>query len=140
MGLAAKSSAPDAVNGIISAQYLMDPADPKYAKPDGLKLYKQIMAKFDASGDVNDIFNVYGMAQGWTFVEALKAAGKNPTRQGLMNALLSLNTKDNPFLLPGMTLKTSKTDHFPLDQAVLVRFANGHFSPFGHLFTYLRTS
>jgi len=139
MGLAAKSSAPDAVNGIISAQYLMDPADPKYAKPDGLKLYKQIMAKFDASGDVNDIFNVYGMAQGWTFVEALKAAGKNPTRQALMNALLNLNTKDNPFLLPGMTLKTSKTDHFPLDQAVLVRFNNGHFSPFGHLFTYLRT-
>jgi len=36
MGLAAKSSAPDAVNGIISAQYLMDPADPKYAKPAGL--------------------------------------------------------------------------------------------------------
>jgi ABC-type branched-subunit amino acid transport system substrate-binding protein len=139
MGLAAKSSAPEAVTGIISAQYLMDPADPKYAKPAGLALYKQIMSKFDPSGDPNDTFNVYGMAAGWTFVEALKAAGKNPTRQALMNALLSLNTKDNPFLLPGMTIKTTKTDHFPLDQAVLIRFNNGHFSPFGHLFTYLRT-
>jgi hypothetical protein len=99
------------------------------------------MAKFNPSGNVNDIFNVYGMAQGWTFVEALKAAGKNPTRQGLMNALVNLDTSDNPFLLPGMKLKTSpKSDHFPLDQAVLVRFGNAHFSPFGHLFTYPRTT
>jgi branched-chain amino acid transport system substrate-binding protein len=44
MGLAAKSSSADAVNGIISAQYLMDPADPKYAKPGSLDLYKWIMA------------------------------------------------------------------------------------------------
>jgi len=141
MGLAAKNSSPDAVNGMISVQYTMDPnnPDPKYTKPGSLALYKSIMAKYDPKGNPNDAFNVYGMAQGWTFVYALKNAGTNPTRASLMKALLSMNTKDNPFLVPGMRTFTSATDHFPLNQAVLVRYANGAFHPFGHLLVYPRT-
>jgi branched-chain amino acid transport system substrate-binding protein len=138
MGLAAKSSSPDAVNGMISAQYVMDPNDPTYAKPGSIDLYKQIMSKYNPQANVNDTFNVYGFGSAWTFVEALKNAGKNPTRASFMKAMLSLNTDANPFLLPGERLTTSAKDHFPLDQAVLVRYSNGHFSPFGKLITYLR--
>jgi branched-chain amino acid transport system substrate-binding protein len=138
MGLAVKASAPAAADGMITAQYVMDPKDPKYAKPGALALYRSIMAKYDSSGDPNDVFNVYGMAEGWTFVYALKNAGANPTRASLMKAILSMNTKDNPFLLPSMTIQTSPTDHWPLEQAVLVKYSDGEFRPFGHLYTYLR--
>jgi hypothetical protein len=55
-----------------------------------------------------------------------------------MNALLHLNTKSNPFLLPGMRLFTTPSDHFPLNQAVLIRYQDGAFRPFGHLLTYPR--
>jgi branched-chain amino acid transport system substrate-binding protein len=138
MGLAAKNANADAVNGIISVQYWMDPADSKYAKPGAIDLYKSIMAKYNPQGDVKDAFNVYGMAQAWTFVHALKRAGKNPTRASLMKAILSMDTKDNPFLIPGMRLFTSPTDRFPLNQGVLIRYRDGGFKPFGGLFTYPR--
>ena len=51
-----------------------------------------------------------------------------------MKAATSLNVKNDPFLLPGMTVKTSSTDHFPLDQAKLQRYHNGHWVSFGGLF------
>jgi branched-chain amino acid transport system substrate-binding protein len=138
MALAAKSANAEAVNGIISVQYWMDPADAKYAKPGAIDLYRSIMAKHNPEGNVNDAFNVYGMAQAWTFVDALRRAGKTPTRASLMKAILSIDTKDNPFLLPGMRMFTSPKDRFPLNQGVLIRYENGGFKPFGRLLTYPR--
>jgi branched-chain amino acid transport system substrate-binding protein len=138
MGLAAKSSSPDAVNGMISVRYWMDPSASKYAKPGAIELYRSILAKYSPKSNPDDAFNAYGMAEAWTFVAALERAGKNPTRAGLMNALLHMNTKANPFLLPGMRLFTTPKDHFPLNQAVLVRYQDGSFHPFGHLLNYPR--
>jgi branched-chain amino acid transport system substrate-binding protein len=138
IGLAAKSSSPNAVNGMISVRYWMDPSEPKYAKPGSIALYQSIMAKHNSKGNPADAFNAYGMAEAWTFVHALKQAGKNPTRTSLMNALLHLNTRDNPFLLPGQRLFTTPTDHFPLNQAVLIRYQDGSFRPFGRLLDYPR--
>jgi branched-chain amino acid transport system substrate-binding protein len=138
MGLAAKSSSPDAVDGMISVRYWMDPSEPKFAKAGSIDLYKSVLAKYAPKANPNDAFNAYGMAQAWTFVYALKQAGKNPTRAGLMKALLHMDTKDNPFLLPGMRLFTTPSDHFPLNQAVLIRYRDGSFRPFGHLLTYPR--
>jgi branched-chain amino acid transport system substrate-binding protein len=125
-----------AVKGIISTAYTQIPDNPRYAKTPGMKLYRKVMAKYYSSGKVTDAFNVYGMGQGWAFVYALKHAGKNPTRNSLMNALVHTTTKGNPFLLPGMVTKTSPKDHFPLEQAMLDKFQSDHFVPFGKLLTY----
>jgi branched-chain amino acid transport system substrate-binding protein len=138
MGLAVKNSSPNAVAGMISVRYWMDPSEPKYAKPGSIALYQSIMSKYNAKGNPSDAFNAYGMAEAWTFVHALKQAGKNPTRTALMNALLHLDTRDNPFLLPGQRLFTTPTDHFPLNQAVLIRYQDGSFRPFGRLLDYPR--
>ena len=140
MGLAAKSGGADAVKGIISVEYYIDASDPAYAKPGSIDLYRSIMAKYLPQGNVKDAFHVYGMAQAWTFVHALKRAGKNPTRESLMKAVLSLDTTDNPFLLPGMRTYTTPTDRFPLNQAVLIRYQAGGFKPFGRLFSYPRAT
>jgi branched-chain amino acid transport system substrate-binding protein len=140
MGLAAKNAGADAVKGIISVEYYMDASDPAYAKPGSIDLYRSIMAKYAPQGNVKDAFHVYGMAQAWTFVHALKRSGKNPTRESLMKAVLSLDTTENPFLLPGMRMLTTSTDRFPLDQAVLIRYQAGGFKPFGRLFTYRRAT
>ena len=139
MGLAAKSSNADAVNGMISVRYWMDPSEPKFAKPGAIALYQSILAKYSPKANPNDAFNAYGMAEAWTFVDALKRAGKNPTRASLMSALTHMNTKGNPFLLPGMRTFTTPSDRFPLNQAVLVRYQDGSFRPFGHLLNYPRT-
>ena len=108
------------VNGLITIQYAKDPQDPKWANDPGMKLYKTIIAKYGGGANVNDPQVFYGVAKADAFVQALYKAGKNLTRQGLMNAVLSLDTKSS-YLLPGMVMKTSKSDHFVISQMQLAR-------------------
>ena len=76
---------------------------------------------------------IYGMAKAYTFIQALKAAGPNPTRASLMKAVLNMNDKSNPFLLPGVVTKTGRSDYFPISQQQLIRFNNGTGRPMGQL-------
>jgi ABC-type branched-subunit amino acid transport system substrate-binding protein len=132
MGLATAGTSRKQTEGSISIVFLKDPTDPKWKKDPGTRLYRSIMKKYKG-GNPNDVFAVYGMSAAHTFVAALKKAGKSPTRGSIMRAATSLNVKNDPFLLPGMTVRTNKTDHFPLDQAKLQRYHNGHWVSFGGL-------
>lgn len=88
-----------------------------------MKQYKTIMAKYGKGLNANDGLYFYGVAKAETFVQALYKAGKNLTRAGLMNALLSLNAP-NKFALPGVTQKRSKSDHFVISQMQLERYTH----------------
>jgi branched-chain amino acid transport system substrate-binding protein len=133
MGLSTVGTSKKQTNGSLSIVFLKDPTDTHWAKDPGVKLYRSIMKRYKG-GNPNDVYAVYGMSAAHTFVEALKKAGKNPTRASIMKAANSLNIKNDPFLLPGMTVKTGPGDHFPLDQAKLERYVNGHWVVFGGLF------
>ena len=91
-----------------------------------------LMAKYNPRGRVTDGLNFYGFAKADTFVRAMYKAGKNPTRAGLMRALLSLN-ENSPYLLSGSKLKTSATDHFIISHQRLMRFNNGAWASAGPL-------
>jgi branched-chain amino acid transport system substrate-binding protein len=124
----------DYVNGIITVGYQKDPQDPKWDNDAGMKLYRSIIAKYGGGANPNDQQVFYGVSKADGFVQTLYKAGRNLTRQGLMNALTSLNLKSQ-FLLPGMVIKTSKNDHFVISQIQLQRF-NGtakRWIPFGKL-------
>ena len=133
MGLAIKSGAN--VDGDISATYLYDYIN----NPDTAisKQYTSILSTYDKGGDPNDANNLYGVASAWTMVQALKQAGPNPTRAGLMNALTHLKAV-NPFLYPGVKLNTTPAERFPIDQQILEHWQNGAFHPFGHIFAKAR--
>ena len=133
MKIATLASSRRATEGSISIVFLKDPGDTHWRKDPGLKLYRSVMRKYKG-GNPNDVYAVYGMSVAHTFVAALKKAGKSPTRASIMRAATSLNVKNDPFLLPGITVKTSASDHFPLDQAKLERYHNGHWVSFGGLF------
>ncbi len=137
MLLASEGGANKVVPGSLSIQFLKDPTDPKWAKDKAVVLYKQIMKQYVPSGNVNDVYHVYGMAAAWTTVEALKRSGKEPTREGLVKAVSNMNLKGNPFLLPGIALKTAGNgDHFPIEQVVLQRYQKGSWKAFGGLWGY----
>jgi hypothetical protein len=70
------------------------------------------------------------MAAAYTMVDALQKAGKDLTRDKLMDASLHLNEK-NPFLWPGVELQTSPSDRFPIRAEQLIRWNNGLWDPFG---------
>jgi branched-chain amino acid transport system substrate-binding protein len=133
MGIATASAGKKQTEGSISIVFLKDPTDAHWKKDPGVKLYRSIMKRYKG-GNPNDVYAVYGMSAAHTFVAALKKAGRNVTRQGIMKAATSLNVKNDPFLLPGMTVRTTAKDHFPLDQAKLERYHAGHWASFGGLF------
>jgi branched-chain amino acid transport system substrate-binding protein len=132
MGLAVRASNAASVNGSISAQYLKDPASPQFANDATVKQYQALMAKYNPNGRVTDGLNFYGFAKAHTFVRAMYKAGKNPTRAGLMKALLSFN-ETSPFLLPGSRLKSSATDHFIISHQRLMTYNNGAWTGAGPL-------
>ena len=133
MGVSSAATNKKQTEGTISIVFLKDPTDPSWRNNAGMKLYRSIMKKYKG-GNPNDVYAVYGMSVAHTFVAALQKAGKTPTRAGIMKAADSLNVTNDPFLLPGITVKTSAGDHFPLDQAKLQRYHNGHWVAFGGLF------
>jgi branched-chain amino acid transport system substrate-binding protein len=120
----ARANAPELTKGALSIAFVKNPNDPIWAKDPALALYRLVMRRHHPSGKVSDVYNWYGMTVAWTMVETLRRAGKDLTRQGLLRAAQSLNTKANPFLLPGIRLRTSPTDYFPIDSVYLYRYDN----------------
>ncbi len=136
MQLAAEGGTNKVVNGSVSIVFLKDPTDPKWATDATMKLYRQVLKQFAPGANANDVYHVYGMASAWTAVEALKKAGKNLTRAGLVKVVGAMNLSSNPFLLPGIALKTGPTDHFPIEQMLLQRWQKNSWKSFGGLWGY----
>ena len=116
--------------GATSTAFLRDPTNPTLAKTPGVRLYRQIMAKYLPNEDWKAAAHIYGMMAAYTMVDALKHAGKNPTRASLLNAATHLN-EVNPFLLPGLTISTSPANYLPLGKTVLVRYLHGYWNVLG---------
>jgi len=117
--------------GSISILWGKDPATPKFKDDAGVKLAAQIIKRFVPGGNPSDGFLVAGMAEAFSFVDALKAAGKNLTRKGLMTAVTHMNEANNPFLIPGVKVHTTPTFRFPISAVQLQRWHQGHWVPFG---------
>jgi len=83
------------INGMITDGYLPPVSD--IGNP-WVQLFSQIHSQYD-SGAPFDGNVEYGMASAYTFVAALKAAGKNLTRQGIVNAVQTANLA-GPGLVP----------------------------------------
>ena len=136
VGAAAEKGANQVVKGMVSVAYVKDPTDPRWLKDSAMKLFQKIVARFAPGSDASDVYLVYGMAAAWTAVEAIRRAGTDLTRQRLVDVVGSLNLKANPFLVPGIVLRTGPNDHFPIDQMVLQRWQKGAWRSFGGLWTY----
>jgi len=133
MQLASEGGKNKVVEGTITSTILKDPTDPRWAKDPGMKQYRAILAKYAKGANVNDVYHVYGMAVGYETVSLLKRLGANPTRAGLMKAARSITDPGNPFLLPGISVKTGAGDGFPVQQGQLQRWTKGHWVPVGGL-------
>ncbi len=127
------------VNGTISIQFVKDPADSAWKNDAAMKLYRKIMKQYAAGANAADPLHVYGMAAAWTAIDALRKAGKDLTRESLRKTLDTFTAAGNPFLLPGIVVKTKGADHFPIEQMVLQRWQKGSWRSFGGLWGYRST-
>ena len=109
------------LNGVITNTYL--PPENQTSNPwiqDTQKLLQQyapsLWAKSGLDGNTE-----YGVALAYTFVQALQKAGKNLTRQSLMNAI---NTQGKSFVTPGLVpLSYSSSNHFGYEGDQIVKLS-----------------
>jgi hypothetical protein len=120
------------VEGSISIAFVKDPTAQQWANDKTVRLYKTIVRRFLPGAKPDDVFNYYGMAVAYTMVDTLRKAGRNLTRAGLLRAATHLN-ETNPFLLPGVRIKTSPNDYYPMDKVKLARYRGTHWRFFGKL-------
>jgi branched-chain amino acid transport system substrate-binding protein len=120
----ARANAPELTRGALSIAFVKNPNDRVWARDRAVALYRQIMRQHAQGRRPADVYHWYGMTVAWTMVETLRRAGRNLTRAGLMKAARSLDVRTNPFLLPGIRLRTSARNSFPLRQVYLYRYDN----------------
>jgi branched-chain amino acid transport system substrate-binding protein len=123
MGIA-RLNAPNLTKGALSIAFLKNPNDPIWAKDRALAVYRSVMKRYNPAGKPSDVYNWYGMTVAWSMVDTLRRAGKTPTRASVLKAAQSIDTRANPFMLPGIRLKTSTRDYFPIDTVYLYRYDN----------------
>ncbi len=124
------------VNGTISIQFLKDPTDPGWKNDSAMKLYRKILKQYAPAANAADSNYVYGMAAAWTAADALKKAGEDLTRESLRKRLDTFTATGNPFMLPGIAVKTAGKDHDPVEQMQLRRWQNNSWNSFGGLWSY----
>ena len=86
-----------------------------------IALFKKIHDKYDAKAPFDG--NVeYGMAAAYTFAAALKAAGDDPTRQGIVDALNAGKVAPGPGTVP---YRYAKDDHGGFGGVQIGHIVNG---------------
>jgi branched-chain amino acid transport system substrate-binding protein len=136
MLLASEGGTNKAVENSLSIVFLKDPTDAKWRTDAAIKLYRSVLAKYARGANAKDVYHVYGMAAAYETVKVLKAAGKTPTRAAVVAQMRQLNDASNPFLLPGIAIRTSATERFPIEQALLQRWSKGGWKSFGGLWGF----
>jgi branched-chain amino acid transport system substrate-binding protein len=133
MGVARAATNGKETNGALSVAFVKDPTSPVWRKDKAVALYRKIMKRYFPGGRASDVYNWYGMTVAYSLVDALKHAGRDPTRESLRRAMTHMNERHNPFLLPGITVKTSPTNYFPITKARMVRYRKNLWVLFGPL-------
>jgi ABC-type branched-subunit amino acid transport system substrate-binding protein len=111
------------LEGVIAANYL--PLNTDDANP-WIQLYKKVNSQYNGNAEFDNNI-VYGMSVGYLFVQTLQAAGKDLTREGLIEAV-----EKGGFQGPGLTpLRYSKDDHSGYGGEQLTRISGGKATYFG---------
>jgi len=136
MTIASEGNTNRTVENSVSIAFLKDPTDARWRADAAMKLYRSVLAGYARGANAKDVYHVYGMAVAHETVRVLKATGKNPTRAALAAQMRKLSDASNPFLLPGIAIKTSEAERFPVEQALLQRYTKGSWRSFGGLWGY----
>jgi len=112
--------------GVITPRYVIDPADPQFKDSAQVREYLQFMRQYYPDGDPNDLISTSGYGRAVTMVKLLQQCGDDLTRANIMKQAANMDF-DIPMLLPGLKIKTSPTDHYPLEDVWLMRFDGTRF-------------
>jgi ABC-type branched-subunit amino acid transport system substrate-binding protein len=116
--------------GIISSYSLKDPNDPQWQNDKDVQDWAAFMKKYFPDGNIQDQLIVYGYVVAEATVQVIKQCGDDLTHENIMKQAANLDIV-LPMLLPGVRLKTSPTDYFPIEAMRLQRFNGETWELFG---------
>jgi branched-chain amino acid transport system substrate-binding protein len=119
--------------GILSAAYAKDGADPQWDNDPGMKKFFDFLAKYYPDGNKLDGSVVYGYGAAQTMVKVLEMCGDDLTRANVMKQAASLKDFAPDTLLPGVKINTSATDFAPIEQLQMQRFKGEKWDLFGDI-------
>ena len=119
--------------GMLSAAYAKDGADPQWDNDPGMKKFFAFLAKYYPDANKLDGSVVYGYGVAQTLVQVLKQCGDVLTRENVMKQAASLKDFETDTLLPGIKINTSPTDFAPISQLKMMRFKGEKWDLFGDI-------
>ena len=119
--------------GIITAQYLMDPTDKQWDSNDDMKKWREWMGKWMPGANMSDANHVFGFAVSTLMHETLKKCGDDLTRENVMRQAANYQKFKLLMLIPGITINTSPTDYYPIQSVKLARFKGESWDLFGDI-------
>ena len=131
VGSVMKPAGFDNVQGVITAQYLMDPTDKQWADHADMKAWVAWMDKWMPGANKADANHVYGYAVSNLMHETLKKSGDDLTRENIMRQAANYQKWKLPMAIPGITISTSPTDYYPIQSVKLARFKGDTWELFG---------
>jgi branched-chain amino acid transport system substrate-binding protein len=117
--------------GLMTLQYYKDPNDPQWKDDPAMLEWRAFMGRYYREGDPKDAANMYAYITAQTMVQILKQCGNDLTRENVMKQAASLKNVKLPLLLPGMSMNTSATDFFLIEQGQLAKFTGTQWAGFG---------
>ena len=133
VGSVMKPAGFDNSQGIITAQYLMDPTDKQWENTDDMKNWRTWMNKWMPGANQADANYVFGYAVATLMRETLRKCGDTLTRENVMKQAANHQKYKMPMLIPGITINTSPTDYYPIQAVKLAKFEGETWAPFGEI-------
>jgi branched-chain amino acid transport system substrate-binding protein len=119
--------------GILSAAYDKDGADPQWDNDPGMKKFSAFLQRYYPDGNKLDGATVFGYGAAQTLVKVLEMCGDDLTRANVMRQAANLRDFAPDTLLPGIRINTSPTDFAPIEQLQLMRFKGEKWDLFGDI-------
>jgi branched-chain amino acid transport system substrate-binding protein len=119
------------VQGVITAQYLMDPTDKQWGDHPDMKAWVAWMNKSNPGASLQDASNVFAYSVSFLMHKTLEKCGDNLTRENVMRQAANHQKLKVPLCLPGITVSTSPTDYYPIQAVQLARFKGETWDLFG---------
>jgi branched-chain amino acid transport system substrate-binding protein len=121
--------------GLITAAYLKEPTDARWANDKGLEPFREWMKKYMPDANIADNFNIYGYTVAATLHQVLKQSGDNLTRENVMRQAANMKNVRLDTLLPGIVISTAPSDYAPIEAVQLQRFNGKQWELFGDVMT-----
>jgi branched-chain amino acid transport system substrate-binding protein len=117
--------------GVMTAQAIKEPNDPRNVDDPGVKEYLDFMKRYNPDGDVANAQNAYGFLASQVLQKVLEQCGDDLSRDNVMKQATNLKDLKFGLLFDGITINTSPTNYFPITQMQLIRFNGEGFDKVG---------